>query len=75
MSVQPASTTVMQAFKDDDWQHQTQQSGQIPLQADRWWTYLGAEGGEDPRNMTAAWASAAIPGAKCSGGVRSPTIC
>ena len=48
MSVQPASTTVMRAFKDDDWQHQTQQSGQIPLQADRWWTDLGAEGGEDP---------------------------
>ena len=37
-----------EGFEDDDWQHQTQQSGQIPLRADRWWTELGAEGGEDP---------------------------
>ena len=33
-------------FEDDDWQHQTQQSGQIPLRANRWWTDLGAEGGD-----------------------------
>ena len=37
-----------EGFEDDDWQHQTQQSGQIPLRADRCWTDLGAEGGEDP---------------------------
>ena len=35
-------------FEEDNWQRNTGQSEQTPLRADRWWTDLGAEGGQDP---------------------------
>jgi hypothetical protein len=37
-----------EGFEEDDWQRHTEESGEIPLRADRWWSDLGAEGGADP---------------------------
>ena len=73
--VQRASTTAIQALRRRRTTGSaTGQSDQTPLQADRWWSDLGAEGGKDP-DQAAALASAAISGPEHRGGVRLPTIC
>ena len=41
-----------EGFEDDDWQHQTRESGvevMVPLRADRWWTDLGQDAGEQDK--------------------------
>ena len=38
-----------EGFENDDWQHQSRQSGvmeEVPLRADRWWAEMGPEAGE-----------------------------